>query len=68
MDIVSQLFYPSWLNAVRDEGRRKADDPGCNQDQRRHAVSYGPDWRLAFAPMALVAAMVLAGVFFSTST
>jgi hypothetical protein len=64
MDITALLFYPSWLNALRKECRDEANDPARGQDRPHGASPDGPNWRLALAPMALVAAVVLAGALF----
>lgn len=58
MDIVSLLFYPSWLNAARDESRVTPDADG---EDRRHCANDGaPDWRRVLAPFAAMVVLVLA--------
>lgn len=64
MDIVSLLFYPSWLKAIRD-----ATSPACDASvfgERRfyRAMDGGPDWRRALAPLAVIGLLVLAGALF----
>jgi hypothetical protein len=67
MDIVSLLFYPSWLNAVRDEARSRAGDPE-RIDDWSFSIDGGPDWRHALAPLAIIGILVLAGAVYSTGT
>lgn len=64
MDIVPLLFYPLWINAVREEASALATDRARNQDRPLGEIPAGPNWRVALAPMALLALSVLVGASF----
>lgn len=61
MDIVSLLFYPTWLKAVSDERHIEAGAVVPCEDRRHRADDGVPDWRRVLAPFAVMVVVGLAG-------
>jgi hypothetical protein len=65
MDVVSLLFYRSWLDAVRGEAPPAAGNRVAAEGRIYRVVDgSGPDWRRVLAPLAVIGILVLAGAFF----
>ena len=62
MDIVSLLFYRSWVHAVRSEASPMPNAPAAGERRLHHVVENGatPGWR-ALGPLAVILALLLAG-------
>lgn len=65
MDIVSLLFYRSWVQAVRGEAPPSPDNRAAGESPLYRTAGEGPDWRPVLAPLAVMGMLVLAGAFVS---